>query len=442
SFYLALLEFPILVGRLEMDSSGHAKLVVDRSNLNIPEFNESLSNVHIRGLQASKFSWDALPEGANSKGVLNTANSRGDIKPANVHAVRLLDNSGIVLYVSIAHYAVDGIGCCEFVGWWAEIHQWVCLGRPINKLPVCHCHFERSILRSCLPDDRKALDAPTRELITGTGPLVRWLAWVSPKTRAKLFKASFLLGSVSVKGHVFHIPTTRLASLRALVQECVPSDVRLSDNDVLTALLTMVVAQSEAESKREAASANYLSSLVSYLFPAMYEPDSRFVTQVVCDMRPRLPGLSAARFTGNSALTCCLTSSMESLTCDINEQSLARVAKSARQLVDGVVPQYIGQHIDTLHEDQTRFMCPSTYAVTKATLLLTNQSRFPLYQADFGNGIPTWVSPIQTFFPNFSSILPAHPMAGGYAIYISMAERAMARILQNKFWMSMVDKVY
>ncbi|KAJ2416255.1 hypothetical protein GGI10_001114 [Coemansia sp. RSA 2530] len=133
---------------------------------------------------------------------------------------------------------------------------------------------------------------------------------------------------------------------------------------------------------------------------------------------------------------------MESLTCDINEQSLARVAKSARQLVDGVVPQYIGQHIDTLHEDQTRFMCPSTYAVTKATLLLTNQSRFPLYQADFGNGIPTWVSPIQTFFPNFSSILPAHPMAGGYAIYISMAERAMARILQNKFWMSMVDKVY
>ncbi|KAJ2339877.1 hypothetical protein GGH91_004348, partial [Coemansia sp. RSA 2671] len=390
SFYLALLEFPILVGRLEIDSSGHAKVVVDWSNLNIPEFNESLSNVHFRGLQASKFSWDALPEGANSKGVVNTANSRGDIKPANVHAVRLLDNSGIVLYVSIAHYAVDGIGYCEFVSRWAEIHQWVCLGRPINKLPACHCHFERSILRSCLPDDCKALDAPTRELITGTGPLVRWLAWVSPKTRAKLFKASFLLGSVSVKGHVFHIPTTRLASLRALVQECVPSDVCLSNNDVLTALLTMVVAQSEAESKREAASANYLSSLVSYLFPAMYEPDSRFVTQVVCDMRPRLPGLSAARFTGNSALTCCLTSSMESLTCDINEQSLARVAKSARQLVDGVVPQYIGQHIDTLHEDQTRFMCPSTYAVTKATLLLTNQSRFPLYQADFGNGIPTW----------------------------------------------------
>ncbi|KAJ2781945.1 hypothetical protein GGI18_003672 [Coemansia linderi] len=387
SFYLALLEFPILVGHLEIDSSGHAKVVVDRSNLNIPEFNESLSNVHFRGLQASKFSWDALPEGANSKGVVNTANSRGDIKPANVHAVRLLDNSGIVLYVSIAHYAVDGIGYCEFVSRWAEIHQWVCLGRPINKLPACHCHFERSILRSCLPDDRKALDAPTRELITGTGPLVRWLAWVSPKTRAKLFKASFLLGSVS----------------------CVPSDVRLSDNDVLTALLTMVVAQSEAESKREAASANYLSSLVSYLFPAMYEPDS---------------------------------SSMESLTCDINEQSLARVAKSAWQLVDGVVPQHIGQHINTLHEDQTRFMCPSTYAVTKATLLLTNQSRFPLYQADFGNGIPTWVSPIQTFFPNFSSILPAHPMAGGYAIYISMAERAMARILQNKFWMSMVDKVY
>ncbi|KAJ2769909.1 hypothetical protein GGI18_005306, partial [Coemansia linderi] len=291
-----------------------------------------------------------------------------------------------------------------------------------------------------LPDDRKALDDPTRELITGTGPLVRWLAWISPKTRGALFKTAFSL--MSVESHVFHLPASRLASLRALVQECVPSDVRLSDNDVLSALLTMVVAQSEAESKREAASASYLSSLASYLFPAIYEPDSSFATQVVCDTRPRLQGLSTTRYTGNSVISPCLVSSMESLTSSIDEHSLAQIAKGIRQLVDGVVPQYIGQLIDTLHEDKARFMCPSTYAITKTTLLLSNQSRFPLYRADFGNGIPTCVSPIQTFFPNFSSIMPAHPLTGGYVVFISLAERAMAKIRQNKFWMSTVDLLY
>ncbi|KAJ2684320.1 hypothetical protein IWW39_004978 [Coemansia spiralis] len=109
SFYSALLDFPILVGRLEIDGSGHAKVVVDQNNHHIPEFKESLSNMHFRDLQASKFSWDALPKEASFKGVVNTTDSSGDIKPANAHIVRLLNNSGIVLFVSVAHYVVDGI---------------------------------------------------------------------------------------------------------------------------------------------------------------------------------------------------------------------------------------------------------------------------------------------------------------------------------------------
>ncbi|KAJ2748656.1 hypothetical protein GGI19_006021 [Coemansia pectinata] len=440
SFYMALLDFPILVGHLEANGSGHAKVVVDQDNLNIPEFLESQSDVHFRDLQAAKFSWDALPDGANTVGAVTSADSSGVIKTANIHVVRLQDNSGIILFISIAHYIVDGVGYCAFINRWAEVCQWMRSDSAASELPACHYSFERTTIFNKLPEDRKMLDKPTLELITTTGPFVRWLAWISPRTRGKLFCASFSL--MSVVGHVFHIPASRLASLRTSVQGYISNDVRVSDNDLLTALLTMAVAQSEAECKRDSAPASYLASLVSYLFPSMYTPDSSFVTQVVVDMRPRLKGLSTVGYTGNSVITRCLVNSMENLTSGINEQSLAQIAKRVRQLVDGVDPQYIGQFVDTLHKDPLCFMYPTTYALSKTTMLLSNQSRFPLYHADFGDGIPTWVSPTRTFIPSFSSVLPAHPLTGGYVVYISMTERVMVKLLQNRFWMGTTDMVY
>ncbi|KAJ2834716.1 hypothetical protein GGI24_000279 [Coemansia furcata] len=440
TFYMALLDFPMLVGRLEADGAGHAKVVVDQDNLNVPEFLVSQSSVHFRDLQTSKFSWDALPDGVSTVGPITTANSNGDLKVADVHVVRLRDNSGIVMFISVAHYAVDGTGYCEFVNRWAELCQWMRSDQSMNEPPLCNCSYERSTLFDSLPKDRKALDDPSLDMITATGTLVRWLAWVSPNTRARLFNTSLSL--TTNVGHIFHISTSGLTRLHASVRERLSSDIRLSDNDVIAALLTMTVAQSETKSKRDSASASYLSSLASYMFPSMYAPDSRFITQVVIDMRPRLNGLSTARYTGNMVFSSCLVNSMKSLTSDDSEQLLALIATNVRHLVDYVDPQYIGEFVDTLHKDPTWFMGPPTYTLTKPTLLLSNQSRFPLYHADFGNGIPSWVSPVKTYFPNFSSILPTHPSSSGRIIYICMNERAMAKILLNKFWTSFADMVY
>ncbi|KAJ2579443.1 hypothetical protein GGH95_003104, partial [Coemansia sp. RSA 1836] len=184
---------------------------------------------------------------------------------------------------------------------------------------------------------------------------------------------------------------SKLASLHASIQEYITTGERISDNDVITALLNMAVAQSEAECKQDAAATRgYLSSLASYLFPSMYAQDSEFVTQVVFDIRPRLKGLSTARYMGNAVFTRCLTSPMESLTSGIDAQSLALAAQNVRKLVNGVDPQYIGQYIDTLHKDPSCFMCPIAYALTKTTMMVSNQSRFPLYKADFGSGAPVW----------------------------------------------------
>ncbi|KAJ2910679.1 hypothetical protein GGI21_000621 [Coemansia aciculifera] len=441
SFYLALLDFPLFVGHLKVDGSGHGQVVVDRDNLNLPAFLESHSSVHFADLQAANFSCDALPAGAATVGQVATSDSGSIIKSINVHVVRLCDNSGIVLFVSIAHYLVDGVGYSEFLNRWADICKRLCNREIPEDVPLLQVSHSRSALFEHLPDDRRALDDSTKEMITTRGLFTRWLAWISPNTRNKVFGAALVLSSV--ESHIFHLSATNVASLRASIQEFVSAGERISDNDVITALLQMSIAQSEAECKQEAAaSRGYLSSLASYLFPSMYAQDSKFVAQIAFDVRPRLRGLASAGFVGNAVTTRCLASPMDSLTSGINAQSLALVAQSVRRLVNGVDPQSIGQHIDIIHKDPLCFMRPIAQGLLKTTMLVTNQSRFQLYTADFGSGAPVWVGPIRPFFPNILCILPTPPSADGYIIYMSMTTPAMAKLLLNTFWMSVASLVY
>ncbi|KAJ2641643.1 hypothetical protein GGF44_002028 [Coemansia sp. RSA 1694] len=441
SFYLALLDFPLLVGRFKANGSGHAWVVVDKDNLNIPEFLESQSSVHFDDLQSAKFSWDALPKGAATVGLVTTAGTGGVIKPANIHVVRLRDNSGIVLFVSVAHYLADGAAYSEFINRWADISRRLSSGATLAELPPFQASFSRSTIFDHLPDDRKALDDPTRKLLTTTRSLARWLAWISPKTRGAVLDAALSLSRVEC--HLFLISTTTLSLLHASIQEYITIGERISDNDIITALLNMAVAQSEAECKLDAAATRgYLSSLASYLFPSMYAQDSEFVAQLALDIRPRLKGLSATRYMGNAAFLLCLSSPMESLTSGIDAQSLALAAQNVRRLVNGVDPQYIGQYIDTLYKDPSCFMRFATYGITKTAMGLSNQSRFPLYKADFGSGAPVWVSPVRPFFANAFTILPAPPSTGGYVINISMTTQAMSKLLNNRFWSSVVDLLY
>ncbi|KAJ2458843.1 hypothetical protein GGF42_001825 [Coemansia sp. RSA 2424] len=441
SFYTAVLDFPILVGHLVMDSGGHAKVVVDKDNLNLPEFLESHSDVHFRDVQDAKFGWTALPDGIATVGSVATAGADGVIKFVNIHVVRLRDNSGVVIFASIPHYVVDGVGYCAFVNRWAEVCKWMRGGATVGALPAFQGKFARSTLSSHLPETSAPLDETTRDLFTKSSSLSKWLAWISPKTRGSMLKT--IIAMTPIEGHVFHVSKERLASLHALVQENVTSGERITDNDILTALISMAVAQSEAECKQAAAATRgYLASLATYLLPSMFAQDSDFCTEIVCDARPRLPGLSAAQYTGNSAFVRCIVSKLDALASGIDAQSLTMEAKKVRQLVDSVDSEFIGQLFGTLNSDPSCFMCPIAQSVAKLGMIVSNHSRFALYSADFGDGIPVWVSPIKTFCANLAWILPVHPSTGGYAVYFTLSKQAMAKLLQNDFWMNSVELLY
>ncbi|KAJ2462870.1 hypothetical protein EV174_007045 [Coemansia sp. RSA 2320] len=178
--------------------------------------------------------------------------------------------------------------------------------------------------------------------------------------------------------------------------------MRLSDNDILTALISMVVAQSETGKASTTAGGGFLAALGAYLLPSMFAPAKEFVTEV----------------------------------------SLALVAKSVRNMVNDIDAPYIGQLVDTLMEDPSCFMCPIAHDIASTMVVVSNQSRFTLYDADFGGGIPLWVSPIAAFYANFVSIIPVHPVMGGYAVYMTTSKRAMENVLRNEFWMKSVELLY
>ncbi|KAJ2683285.1 hypothetical protein IWW39_005590 [Coemansia spiralis] len=440
SLFATLLDFPILVGHLVMTGDGRAKVVVDKGNLNAPEFIESQSDVHFRTLQAAKFAWSALPDGVATVGSMTTASAGGVIKFVNVHIVRLRENSGVVIFASVPHYVVDGVGYCEFINRWAEVCRWMRAGETPEKLPAYQGTFSRNILSTLLPDSCKALDDLTRDLFTTSGLLSKWLAWISPRTRGMVLRTAASL--TSIEGHVFYLSARGLAALHALTSEHLSNGERITDNDILTALISMSVAQSEAECSQDAVNGGYMASLAAYLAPSLFALDRHFSTEFVCDARPRLPGLKAARYTGNTVFVRCLASKLKDLAGGINGQTLACEARRVRQTVHGVDAQYIGQLFGTLNADPSSFMCPIAQSFTKTAVVISNQSRFSLYDTDFGNGMPVWVSPITTFYANFVSILPTPPSDGGYTMFVTLSKQAMAKLLQNEAWMNSVELLY
>ncbi|KAJ2682750.1 hypothetical protein H4R19_007085, partial [Coemansia spiralis] len=85
SFLRALQEFPILAGHLVFNGSGRGFVVVDRDNLNMPEYTESQSPIHYRFLEAAKFAWDVVPHNVVTVTSSPTRSASGTIKLANVN---------------------------------------------------------------------------------------------------------------------------------------------------------------------------------------------------------------------------------------------------------------------------------------------------------------------------------------------------------------------
>ncbi|KAJ2530075.1 hypothetical protein GGH20_002003, partial [Coemansia sp. RSA 1937] len=182
SFLKVLEEFPILVGHITVGKDGRCLVDVNPHNLNMPEYLESQSTVHFHDLEKAKFSWDALPHAA-TVGVFCAAGVSGIIKLVNVNIIRLAENSGLVLFVSIPHYAVDGVGYCAFVNRWAELCRWMQSNTTENEPPRHDYNFDRSTIGRYMPDNRAPLNSTMSMIFDSPSYFGDFIAWISPETR-------------------------------------------------------------------------------------------------------------------------------------------------------------------------------------------------------------------------------------------------------------------
>ncbi|KAJ2725006.1 hypothetical protein GGI07_001575 [Coemansia sp. Benny D115] len=447
SFYHALLDFPILAGNLCVGSDHTAHIVVDPNDLNMPEYIESSSNIHFDFLKQASFAWSALPKDVVTVGTIPTAGKHKRLKLANAHVTRLGDNSGVVLFFSTPHYAIDGVGYSMFINHWASICRSTKNNHATAGAPNKGFLFDRSLINQCLPKDREPVDKPTLDVYMQESYLAKFLAWVSPETRGSILTKATKIEAI--EGHVFRIPKLSLRRLHAAVEMWLPEKTRISDNDVLSGLLSMVVSQGVSSAKTYAANPNSpmyenIKNLASHMASKLIKqsPDM-WMTQIVLDIRSRIKSLRTLDYTGNAVISATVVAPLDLMQSKITPKALAQAAMHVRHAVSQVTVGHIGQLMDLMPSEPdcyTRALANTSAFDEK--LVISNQSKFPLYSVDFGFGTPSWISPIPAFYPNFASMLPRPEAATDYYVYITSTKKAMQGILKNEFWLDCADLVY
>ncbi|KAI8318917.1 hypothetical protein GQ54DRAFT_58081 [Martensiomyces pterosporus] len=440
AFYLALQAFPILAGHLKQTEDGRFSMVVDKDNINMPEYLESTSDIHYKDIKYAGFDKSTWPSGVATVGLTLAPDANGTIKTANVHIVRLKDNSGLILFLNIIHCVVDGFAYFAFLNHWAAECKAMRGGAVETLKPVVEFNFDRTIVEQSLSTERKQLDAPTSSVFAKPSLLSKWLAWLSPETRGRML--SLFASLTKSETHVFHITDGTLETLRSSVREFVPEGMRVSDNDVLVALLSKTYAQALNSSQESGGNVvtRVVGSIVSAVVGRLFGAEEHRETGIVCDIRPRI-GIADKNYIGAPLILPLISSPLGDLLAPTTADSLAGIASNVRRRVDSLDARYIGTYIDTIDSAPSFFIQPAFYLVEHpAALLTSNQSRFRMFEADFGDGHQDWVTFIMDR-PGTIIFMPCPPPMKGVNVSMCVEAPVLRELLVNEFWMSITSQI-
>ncbi|KAI0391965.1 transferase family protein [Xylariaceae sp. FL0594] len=431
SLATTLQDFPILLGHIRARGTGKIDIVVEPDNLNIPEFLvSSCDTITYEDIKAKDFAWASWPEGVVTVGgyALPSATD-GEIKLMNVHVVRLKANTGLLLFVNIPHYAVDGCGYFSFIHRWAATAAALSRKTELPKTPKLL--IDRACIGKRLPTERRAIDSLSESLYSTPNFLCDTLAWLAPTTLGKLLSK---LGSLSKgEAHFFHISKSTLESLRVSASQHIPAGSRLSNNDLLVALLSKTYVQSQPQPEPKAG-----------WFTAAPNPAEDFFVRVPCDARPRLGGGDEKMsddevFTGNFLIPMFVRSRIAELATPSTPETLASAALIVRQTIGSIDAALVSGFHDVISRYPSGHMRPLAFASRNQTtsMVTTSQVGFGIYEADFGSGRPGFVSLTSVFEGSYTlvAILETAPyQEKGVNVLITSNKVAIGNILKNEFW--------
>ncbi|KAJ2611879.1 hypothetical protein H4S08_002953, partial [Coemansia sp. RSA 1365] len=250
SFIAVLREYPLMLGRLCQKEMGHCYINIDNNNLNSPVYSEVQSNMHFDQLQKAQFDPEHLQPGPNKASFFLAGNIlTGAIKLVNICINRLKDNSGVTIFISVAHALLDFHGLVMFMNRWAEIYRQLQNGISLDNISIKLANYDRSIISKLIPPPEDPPAESLKKMQLDGGWLSKWLAWLSPAWRGSLF--DFSIGLAGTTSGCFHISRSSLDELHKLIRDNSTTGQRISDNDVLVAVYNIVYAQSIAAEENE-----------------------------------------------------------------------------------------------------------------------------------------------------------------------------------------------
>ncbi|ORX72703.1 hypothetical protein DL89DRAFT_290550 [Linderina pennispora] len=399
-FYRTLAQFPILAGYLRQRDDGGLDNVVDKDNLNMPVYRETVvDSLHYGDVKAANFDPAICPMGLLRLPPVALPDAEtGQIKMANVHVVRFKDNSGMAIFLNVSHSTMDGEGYFSFIKRWSEETYALTAGVPVPDRVFC---LDRETFRQSIPKERSEVDEKMSGCYIHPSDKALELGQMTPSARNIMFDK--LLASDSLKGGLFRLNSDKLDGLLKQAREFVPLGTRISTNDILVSLISKTVAQAT-----KAASSNKGKSLNS--------------TGVVCNTRHRM-GIAGLNYVGNALYTPRVISALAQAETPTTPRSIAEIA--IKESFYGVQERYPRSFVGPLVAD-TSFKLSAT---------ISNISRFDMYDANFGFGNPEFVTIQPGRAIEVITIMPVRPPSKDIYVALTNTPQVIEQILQNGAWM-------
>ncbi|KAI7828458.1 hypothetical protein BX661DRAFT_198242 [Kickxella alabastrina] len=450
SLFTALKEFPILVGHIKSADSGLDAVVIDRDNINMPEFVESASDTHYRDLKEACFNWSVWPVGVATTGAATAPDKSRTIRLLSVHIMRLRDNSGLVLFCNIPHYILDGIGYYGFLSRWAMLCKILCssgsLGRSgssadIGPQPAAlEYTFDRKMVKARVSSCQLPLTTLAIELLTRSSLASKLLSKMSFSARARI--TSICMHVDYGQAHWFYVSHESLEGLRNLVaaQNGGSLPTTMTSYALLAALVDMPVARAQKLMKCARSAIAKGASAVGAALCAMAAASSAAATHHVL-----LNTVNAHQFiqpqsgcyVGNPVLLHPIYTPLEQLDHETTAESFVDAATRIAAEVGGIDEAYFGQYIDTLNAHPAAHARFSVFVTTTPSMLtIVDERPYKMGNVDFGHGCPAWVSGIPVQMPNFVAFFaqPARMDDNGVFVYVSLRPGVVKYLVQDAFF--------
>ncbi|KAJ1951769.1 hypothetical protein GGI12_006405, partial [Dipsacomyces acuminosporus] len=223
--------------------------------------------------------------------------------------------------------------------------------------------------------------------------------------------------------------------LRDSVAEYAPDGVRISKNDVLTAVLSKLIYQCSAQPRKRNGFLELLTSAHACLAKRLRRDkqteldEPHQVVAMLCDMRHRI-GIEHKNYVGNGMISCYVANQVSLLETPVADKSVADVAMNVRRLVDRLDSGYFGTFMDTIYTSSSFTTQYFSYARHRPTAYFSDHTRFRMYDADFGNGRQEWVSMIPSIGDNTIIVSKSQPHDDGVNVFVSAKTRTMRSLLQ------------